>query len=55
MNGKTATLLRKVAHQKANSDKQRKGILNGLKRMWYDLNRHERADKRKELQAELED
>lgn len=50
MNGKTAKLLRKVANHRGKNNRQYR---SKLKRMWYSLNRHERAEKRKELKAEI--
>lgn len=51
MNGKTAKLLRKVAKERGNRSPR---FIRSLKRKWYALNRHERAEKRKEYQQEIQ-
>jgi len=51
MNGKTAKLIKKVA--KARGIMHRRYI-NSLKQEWYNLNRHERAERHKEWQEEVE-
>lgn len=50
MNGRTATLIRKVVSARGSRHPR---YIRSLKRTWYSLNRHERTEKRKEWKEEV--